>query len=92
MWIAIQGKVVKVPPTYTTTLCLRVILKGPDLTGASGNPDGFVNLSDLVPFGSSYNKNLGQAGYNACCDYNDDDRCNLNDFAFFGQHYQHSCM
>jgi hypothetical protein len=66
-------------------------VKSPDLTGAGGNPDGVINLSDLVPFGSSYNKNLGQGGYNACCDYNDDDKCNLSDFAFFGTHYQHRC-
>jgi hypothetical protein len=60
--------------------------------GASGKPDGVVNLSDLIPFGTSYNKNLGGGGYNACCDYNDDDKCNLSDFAYFGQHYQHSCI
>jgi hypothetical protein len=92
VYMAIQGNIIKVPPYYMTPVCLGVILKGPDITGASGHPDGYVNLSDLVPFGTSYNKNLGQAGYNVCCDYNDDDQCNLSDFAFFGQHYQHSCM
>jgi hypothetical protein len=92
VYMAIQGEIIRTPPNYITPLCLNVILKGPDLTGAGGAPDGFVNLSDLVPFGSSYNKNLGQGGYNACCDYNDDDKCNLSDFAFFGSHYQHSCM
>ncbi len=90
VWIAIQGKVIRNPPW--ATLCLGIIIKGPDLTGSGGAPDGFVNLSDLVPFGTSYNKNLGHGGYNACCDFNDDDKCNLSDFAFFGQHYQHSCM
>lgn len=93
LYIAVQGKVLKGPyPSCTENICLPVVVKGPDLTGASGKPDGVVNLSDLVPFGSSYNKNLGQGGYNACCDYNDDNMCNLSDFAFFGQHYQHSCM
>ncbi len=93
IWVAIQGMVIKGPyPNCVNSVCLPIIIKGPDLTGAGGAPDGIVNLSDLVPFGSSYNKNLGQAGYNACCDYNDDDRCNLSDFAFFGSHYQHRCM
>jgi hypothetical protein len=92
IYMAIQGHIIKKPPTYATPLCLGVVIKGPDLTGASGKPDCVVNLSDLVPFGTGYNKNLGQGGYNACCDFNDDDKCNLSDFAYFGQHYQHSCM
>lgn len=92
VWMAIQGQIIKTPPTYATPLCLGVVIKGPDLTGASGKPDGFVNLSDLIPFGTSYNKILGQGGYNGCGDFNDDDKCNLSDFAYFGQHYQHSCM
>jgi hypothetical protein len=92
VWWAIQGKVLKgVYPDCTNNVCLSVIVKSPDLTGAGALPDGVVNLSDLIPFGSSYNKNLGQAGFNACCDYNDDDKCNLSDFAFFGTHYQHRC-
>jgi len=73
------------------TSCLPLVIKSPDMTGAGGYPDGIVNLSDLVPFGSGYNRNLGQAGYNACCDYNDDNKCNLSDFAFFSTHYQHRC-
>jgi hypothetical protein len=93
LYIAVQGMVLKGPyPSCTGNICLPVVVKGPDLTGASGKPDGVVNLSDLIPYGTSYNKNLGQGGYNACCDFNDDDKCNLSDFAYFGQHYQHSCM
>ncbi len=92
IYMAILGRIIKNPPTYATPLCLGVVIKGPDLTGASGKPDGVVNLSDLIPFGTTYNKNMGGGGYNACCDFNDDDKCNLSDFAFFGQHYQHSCM
>jgi hypothetical protein len=92
VWWAIQGKTLKgIYPDCANNVCLNVIVKSPDLTGAGGKPDGIINLSDLVPFGTSYNKNLGQAGYNACCDYNDDDKCNLSDFAFFGTHYQHKC-
>ena len=92
IWWAIQGKVLKGSyPECTTPVCLNVIVKSPDLTGAGNKPDGVINLSDLIPFGNSYNKNLGQAGYNACCDYNDDGKCNLSDFAYFGTHYQHRC-
>jgi hypothetical protein len=93
IWIAVQGKVIKGPyPSCTGNICLPIVVKSPDLTGAGGKPDGFVNLSDLVPFGTSYNKNQGQAGYNECCNYNDDYKCNLSDFAYFGTHYQHSCI
>jgi hypothetical protein len=92
LYIAVQGEILKSTPCGPNKICLGVIIKSPDLTGSSGKPDGVVNLSDLVPYGSSYNKNAGQGGYNACCDFNDDDHCNLSDFAFFGQHYQHSCM
>jgi hypothetical protein len=92
VWWAIQGKTLKgIYPSCTANVCLSVIVKSPDLTGAGGKPDGVVNLSDVVPFGTSYNKNLGTAGFNSCCDYNDDDKCNLSDFASFGTHYQHKC-
>jgi hypothetical protein len=92
VYMAIQGSIIKIPPTCQYKLCLDIVIKGPDLTGASGKPDGIVNLSDLIPFGTSYNKNLGSGGHNVCCDFNDDDKCNLSDFAYFGQHYQHRCM
>jgi hypothetical protein len=92
LWWAIQGINIRGPyPDCYLTVCINVIVKSPDLTGAGGKPDGVINLSDLVPFGSSYNKNLGQPGFNSCCDYNDDNKCNLSDFAFFGTHYQHRC-
>lgn len=93
MWVAVQGKIIYGPyPDCALKVCLSIVIKSPDTTGPGGHPDGIVNLSDLVPFGSGYNKNLGQAGYNACCDYNDDDKCNLSDYAYFGTHYQHRCM
>jgi hypothetical protein len=92
IWWAIQGKTLKgIYPSCTSNVCLNVIVKSPDITGAGGKPDGVINLSDLIPFGTSYNKNDGQAGYNACCDYNDSNTCNLSDFAYFGTHYQHKC-
>jgi hypothetical protein len=90
--MAIQGQFIENPPNCLTPLCLSIVVKGPDITGASGKPDCVVDLSDLIPFGSSYNKDLGQPGYSACCDFNDDNKCNLSDFASFGQHYQHRCL
>jgi hypothetical protein len=93
IWWAIQGKVLKGPyPDHCDVdVCLNVVIKSPDITGPGNLPDGFVNLADLVPFGVSYNKAQGTAGYNACCDYNDDNICNLIDFGYFGIHYQHKC-
>ncbi len=93
IWIAVMGQIIKGPYPYCgQNRCLPIVVKSFDTTGLGGHPDGIVNLSDLVPFGTSYNKNLGQGGFNPCCDYNDDDKCNLSDFAFFGSHYQHRCM
>jgi hypothetical protein len=97
IWISIQGIIVTDPPNSLHPLCLSVIIKSPDLTGPSGMPDGMVNLSDLVPFGSSYNTAWGVSpppgkAYNPCCDYTDDNLCNLSDFVYFGLHYQHSCF
>lgn len=93
VWWAIQGKPIKAKPCpNVNNLCLNIIIKGPDINGAGGKPDCLVNLSDLTPFGVTYNKHLGQGGYNACCDYNDDTACNLSDFGFFGTHYQHRCQ
>jgi hypothetical protein len=67
--------------------CHIIIIVSVDLTA-----DCQVNLSDLGVFGLSYNKNLGDPGYNTCCDYNDDDKCNLSDFAYMGEHYLHTCF
>ena len=91
IWWAIQGKPILAKPCGSAKLCLNVVIKSPDVTGAGGQPDCKINLSDLIPFGTSYNKNLGQVGFNSCCDYNDDDKCNLSDFAFWGTHYLHKC-
>ena len=96
MYVAIQGFVIKKPPRRRgdpciDPLCVNVIVKGPDLTGTSG-PDGIVDLRDFAKFCLSFHKSLGSAEYNPCCDFNDDDTCNLSDFAFFGEHYQHQCQ
>jgi len=91
IWWAIQGKTLHTPPCPSVVkLCLSIIVKSPDLMGGS-SPDGIINILDLDPFASSYHKNLGDAGFNPCCDYNDDNKCDIADFAFFGSHYQHRC-
>jgi hypothetical protein len=88
LYMAIQGKiVVTVASGCTEVKCVIIIIVSVDLTA-----DCQVNLSDLGVFGLSYNKNLGDAGYNPCCDYNDDDKCNLSDFAYMGEHYLHECF
>ncbi len=91
IWIAVWGIIVSDPDHCERPLCLDIVIKSLDIMGEGGHPDGIVNLSDLIPFGSSYNKNMGYPGFNPCCDYNDDIHCNLSDFAFFGTHYQHRC-
>jgi hypothetical protein len=68
-------------------ICIDIVIVGPDL-----NKDCVVNLSDLTFFGTSYNKQLGDAGYDPCCDWNDDDWCDLSDFSFLGEHYEHTCF
>ena len=61
-------------------------VKSPD-----NNEDMFVNLNDLSTFGQTCNKVLGQTGYNSCFDFNLDDKINLSDYAFMGEHYQCAC-
>jgi len=95
IWITARGFTI-FDECGMTVLCLPIVIKSLDLTGAGGYPDGIVNLSDLVPFGTSYNTELGGTppplrAYNACCDYTDDNKCNLSDFAYWGLHYLHSC-
>jgi hypothetical protein len=87
LYLAIQGKIVVDWPACTVIHCEIIIIVSVDLTA-----DCQVNLSDLGVFGLSYNKALGDPGYNTCCDYNDDDICNLSDFAFMGAHYLHECF
>ncbi len=91
IWIAVAGITVMDPACNGQPLCLPVVVKGPDLTGPRGHPDGVVNLSDLIPFGMGYNKDAADPAFNPCCDYNDDARCNLSDFTLFSVHYQHAC-
>jgi hypothetical protein len=87
VYIAVQGKILVDAPACVVTTCLDMVIVSPDLT-----VDCQVTLSDLGVFGGTYNKALGAPGYNPCADYNDDDQCNLSDFATFGEHYQHVCF
>ncbi len=87
IFVSCQGKTILDEATCTVPVCLDVIIVSPDI-----NADCFVNLSDLSFFGQSYNKQVGDAGYDTCCDYNDDGFCNLSDFSFLGEHYQHECF
>lgn len=87
VYLAIQGKTLVDAPACVATTCVTMVIVSPDL-----NADCAVNLSDLGVFGLSYNKSTGAPGYDPCCDFNDDSSCNLSDFAFIGEHYQHVCF
>jgi hypothetical protein len=86
IWVSCQGRTI-LNPECTMPICLDVVIVSPDL-----NVDGVINLSDLTFFGLSYNRQAGEAEYNTCCDFNDDDWCDLSDFSFLGEHYEHTCF
>ncbi len=86
IYIACQGYTI-FDEAQVEPICLDVVIVSPDI-----NADSFVNLSDLSFFGESYNKQVGDSGYDTCCDFNDDGWCNLSDFSFMGEHYQHQCF
>jgi hypothetical protein len=87
IYLACQGVVISDPPEPCTPTCIDIVLVSVDL-----NDDGTVNLSDLSFMGPSYNKGLGDTGYNSCNDFNDDDLCNLSDLSFLGEHNEHGCL
>jgi hypothetical protein len=87
LWLAVQGMIIVDWPTCISIHIEYIVIVSVDLTA-----DCQVNLSDLGVFGLSYNKQLGDPGYNTCCDYNDDDKCNLSDFAYMGEHYLNTCF
>jgi hypothetical protein len=87
MFVACQGKTFLEKPACSVPICIDIVVVSPDLQS-----DCFVDISDLSIFGQSYNKQVGDTGYNACCDFNDDDWCDLSDFSFLGEHYQHGCF
>jgi hypothetical protein len=87
LWFSVQGKQIVLAPACTDLVCLDIVVVSPDITA-----DCAVNLSDFTALGLSYNKDLGDPGYDPCCDFNDDDKCNLSDFTFLGAHYYHECF
>ena len=87
LYLVVQGNSILEWPACMERAVRDIIIVSPDLTA-----DCRINLSDLGVFGQSYNKNLGEPGYNTCCDYNDDDKCNLSDFAWLAEHYLHQCF
>lgn len=98
LFFMIQGQMLMGnKPSCNIPLCLSIDVKSPDLTGPNHQPDGVVNLSDFLVFSSSLNCSVdfptppGRA-YNACCDFNDDNKVDLFDFSHFREHYLHQCQ
>ena len=50
-------------------------------------PNTAVDISDLVVFGSSYNKSYPDPAFNKNCDYDWNNACGLADFSYFGLHF-----
>lgn len=86
LYLVFRGYLFLEEPACMDVSVRDIIIVSPDLTA-----DCRINLSDLGVFGLSYNTQLGDPDYNTCCDYNDDDKCNLSDFAWLAEHYQHGC-
>ena len=82
VYLKVQNHTILEKPACTDPICLDIVIVSVDL-----NYDCDVNLSDFAQFGLSYNKNLGDPGYDPCCDYNDDNKVNLSDLGLFGTHY-----
>lgn len=87
VYLVVQGQVIKVKPACTENKCMDIMFKSPDISG-----DGLVDIVDVYPFGLSYNKSKGEAGYDPCCDFTDDDLVDISDLAGLGRHYLHECQ
>lgn len=85
--MSVQGKIIIDMPACTSVKIVDIVIVSPDI-----NADCRVDLSDLALFGLGYNKSDGEAGYDPCCDFNHDGQCTLSDFAYFAEHYQHTCF
>jgi hypothetical protein len=88
IWISVQGKVILSDEgdpdcLMGNPICLEMTIKSVDMTA-----DCQVNLSDLGDFGTGYNTDPSA---DPCADFNDDNKTNLSDFAFMGEHYFHEC-
>lgn len=98
IWLAVQGRILEAKPCLGSHLCLPVEIKSPDLArNYYGFSDGRVNLADFAFLMNSYHTAWGVSppsgrSFNACCDFNDDNRVDLVDFAIFSDHYLHQCQ
>lgn len=87
LYIAVQGKTIVEGTGCDITTCLDIQIHGHDI-----NADCQVTLIDFSAFSDTFNKSLGQPGYNACFDVSDDDAISLTDFASFAEHFYHACL
>jgi len=73
----------KAPPELMVQV--QVPLLPADITG-----DGKVNVFDLQRLSASWNKSLGQPGYDAACDLTGDNKVNVFDLQVMGQNWNKS--
>ena len=87
LWISCQGKILVEPGPCTEPVCIDLVIVSVDINGTCK-----VELGDLSFFSDSYNQNEGDPDYDDCADWNDDNKVNLSDFSFLGEHYDHECF
>ena len=76
---------------------LRVVARGVILSTLSYRSYDYTadlkcDLADLGFFADTFNKILGNVGYNACFDFNCDNKVDLGDLGFFATHFNHICV
>jgi hypothetical protein len=90
VYVAIQNKTILVYDgpgcPAQDPICLDIEIRSPDNVC-----DGVVNLSDYSAFVSSWALCSGQANYDECFDFIDNDCVDLSDFSAFATHWQHEC-
>lgn len=65
---------------------LELCFRSADMDG-----DGDVDLSDQCLFTDYLWTDSSDSNFCPCADYNYDDYCNLSDFGYIGDHWQHAC-
>ncbi len=78
--------------TILDIVCISPHIEYIEIVSPDINADCRIDLSDFTAFSLSYNKDLGDPGYDTCCDFNDDDCCNIRDYTWLGLHYYHECI
>lgn len=76
---------------------LRIVARGVILATLSYRSFDYTadlkaDLSDLGYLADTFNKLLGNAGYNGCFDFNCDSKVDLSDLGFFASHFNHLCV